>query len=270
MNRPIQLAACALSLAAATLSPTASAQISDDWRFQAIIYGYFPDIGGTTKFPERGGASINVDASTLIDNLKFTVMGTFSAQKGRYGFFTDVLYLNVGGSNSNTRNVSVNGHELPIAVNSSLDLDLKGTIWTLAGSYRPVSDPSMTVDLLAGARLLDLRETLGYNFSADVGPIVGPGRSGTSEVSVSYWDAVVGTKGRFNFGNNREWFVPFYADIGTGQSDLTWQVFGGLGYSFSWGQVLAGWRYLDYKFKSDSAVQDLNLNGPMLGVAFTW
>ena len=128
----------------------------------------------------------------------------------------------------------------------------------------------MTVDVLAGARLLDLKQTLTYNFSADVGPIVGPGRSGTSEANVSYWDGVVGTKGRFNFGNDRQWFVPFYADVGTGQSDLTWQVFGGLGYSFSWGQVLAGWRYLDYKFKSSSPKQDLDFNGPMLGVALSW
>ena len=270
MKHLLPIAVVASGVAVAALPSPVSAQITDDWRFQLIVYGYFPDIGGTTTFPERGGASINVDASTLIDNLKFTFMGTFSAQKGRYGFFTDVLYLNVGGSDSNTRNVSVNGQVLPIAVNTSLDLDLKGTVWTLAGSYRPVSDPSATVDILAGARLLDLKQTLTYNFSADVGPIVGPGRSGTSEVKVSYWDAVVGTKGRFDFGSNREWFVPFYADVGTGQSDLTWQVFGGLGYSFSWGQVLAGWRYLDYKFKSSSPVQDLNFNGPMLGVAFSW
>ena len=39
---------------------------------------------------------------------------------------------------------------------------------------------------------------------------------------------------------------------------------------FSWGSLLAGWRYLDYKFKSDSPVQDLTLNGPMFGVAFQW
>ena len=35
-------------------------------------------------------------------------------------------------------------------------------------------------------------------------------------------------------------------------------------------RVLGGWRYLDYRFKSDSKVQDLNFNGPMLGVAFSW
>ena len=73
-----------------------------------------------------------------------------------------------------------------------------------------------------------------------------------------------------NFGANREWFVPYYLDVGTGQSELTWQAIGGIGYAFKWGQVIAAWRYLDYKFKSDSAIQSLNFSGPAVGVAFNW
>ncbi|MEO8507383.1 MAG: hypothetical protein ABI593_07115 [Betaproteobacteria bacterium] len=262
--------AVALVVVTLALPITAHAQTRDDWQFQAIIYGYFPDIGGTTSFPERGGSSINVDASKLIDNLKFTFMGTFEARKGRYGFLTDILYLDVGGSNTGTRNLSIDGHEPPVGVTANANLDLKGAVWELAGTYRAIAEPAATVDLLAGARLLDLKQTLSYSLSADVGPLVGPGRSGSSNVKVSYWDAIVGAKGRFSFGANRQWFVPWYADVGTGQSDLTWQVIGGLGYAFSWGQVIGGWRYIDYKFKSSSEVQSLDFNGPMLGVAFSW
>lgn len=51
---------------------------------------------------------------------------------------------------------------------------------------------------------------------------------------------MIGVKGRFDFGDKREWYVPYYADVGTGQSDLTLQVFGGIGYRFNaWGSVLA-------------------------------
>ncbi len=42
---------------------------------------------------------------------------------------------------------------------------------------------------------------------------------------------------------------------GTGQSDLTWQVFGGVGYTFSWGSAVAGWRYLDYDFTQQSRIK---------------
>lgn len=259
-----------IGLCAMGASTVAIAQASDSWQFRAFLYGYFPDIGGTTSFPERGGSSVNVDANTIIDNLKFTFMGTLEATKGRYGVFTDILYLDVGGSQSNTRNVSVNGRDLPIGATTNLDLDIKGTVWELAGEYRAVISPATSVDVFGGARLLDVKQTLGYSFSADVGPIVGPGRSGSSEVKISYWDAIVGAKGRFAFGSRQEWFVPWYVDVGTGQSDLTWQALGGIGYAFSWGQVIGGWRYLDYKFKSDSRVEDLTFNGPMLGVMFAW
>jgi hypothetical protein len=159
---------------------------------------------------------------------------------------------------------------VPGGVRSNFNVDLKGTLWTVAGEYALVSSPSNEMFVVAGARLLDVKETLGYNLSADFGPFVGPGRSGNSEVSQSYWDGIVGIKGRAKFGDRGQWFVPYYADVGTGQSDLTWQVFGGVGYQFGWGSVLAGWRYISYEFKSDAKVQDLNFNGPMIGAAFNW
>lgn len=272
MKHALRIAALAVGLGAAALAPAASAQAPDDkWTFQAIVYGYFPDLGGKTSFPERTGASsIDVNIDQILSNLNFTFMGTFEARKGRWGLFTDLIYLDVGGDKSNTRSFTVGQHEIPASVNASLNLDVKGVLWTLAGEYLAVSDPSTTFYVLGGARLLDVKETLSYSLSADVGPFVGPGRSGNSEVKLSYWDAVVGVKGRFAFGANREWFVPFYADIGTGQSDLTYMLFGGLGYTFSWGSVLGGWRYIDYDFKSSSKIESLDFNGPMLGVAFNW
>jgi hypothetical protein len=51
---------------------------------------------------------------------------------------------------------------------------------------------------------------------------------------------------------------------------LTWQAFAGLGYSYKWGDLIAGWRYLDYNFKSRSKVDDMSLSGPMVGVALRW
>jgi len=35
------------------------------------------------------------------------------------------------------------------------------------------------------------------------------------------------------FGESRKWFVPYYLDVGTGESDLTWQAMGGIGYSLA-------------------------------------
>lgn len=253
-------------------APLAQAQaIEDKWTFQAILYGFFPEVGGSSKFPERtGGSSINVSNSEFLDSLKFAFLGTFEARRGRWGVFTDFIYLDVGGNSSNTRNFTIGGRDIPASVSANLDLDIKGVLWTLAGEYRVVTDPSTAVYVLAGTRLLDVKTTLSYSLSADVPPYVGPGRSGTSEVKEANWDAIIGVKGRLGFGANREWFVPFYADIGTGESDLTYMLFGGLGYQFKWGSVLGGWRYIDYKFKSSSDLERIDFSGPMIGVAFNW
>jgi hypothetical protein len=271
MRNAVAVTTLALAASAGALCTPACAQSMDDkWQFQAIIYAYLPDIGGKTSFPDRGGAgSINVNVDQILSNLNFTFMGTFEARKGRWGMFTDLIYLDVSGSKSNSRDFTIGGRDIPASLNGNLDLGIKATIWTIAGQYTAVSDPTMVFNVLAGARLLDLKETLSYGFNFDVGPFAGPARSGNSDASLSYWDAIVGAKGRYNFGGNREWFIPYYADVGTGQSQLTWQVFGGLGYQFSWGSVLAGWRYMDYKFKS-SNIDSVNLNGPMIGAAFTW
>ena len=102
-----------LSTTAAAQAPQASWE-SGKWQFGATLYAYLPSIGGNVTFPvASGGASINVDADTIIDSLKFTFMGSFDAHNGRWGVFTDVLYLNVGGGKSNTRDFSIGRIELP-------------------------------------------------------------------------------------------------------------------------------------------------------------
>jgi hypothetical protein len=263
----VLLASWGIASAARAEGPAWSA---DDWRFTAILYGYLPSIGGSSSFPERtGGSNINVDSSKIFDSLNFAFMGTLEAQKGRWGVLTDVIYMDISGSKSNTRSISVGGNDLPLGTTADVNIDLKGTIWTLAGSYRLSADPAATVDVLGGARLLSIKQNLDWNFSADLGPAQ-PSRTGSSEIKADNWDAIVGVKGRFAFGANHEWFVPYYADVGTGESDLTWQAFGGLGYSFQWGDVVAGWRHVDYEFKSGDKLNDANLDGPMIGVAFHW
>ena len=252
------------------LSQSAMAQTSDEWRFHAMLYGYFPDISGKSTFAsEIGRDGITISSNKIIENLKFTFMGTFEAQKGRWGFLTDIVYMDVGNSKSNTRDLSVGRVELPVGVTANVNLDIKSVVWELAASYRVSPDPTAPFDIIAGARLLSMKQTLGWVFSADLGPNQ-PSRSGNKEIKGDNWDGIVGVKGRLAFGPNGEWFIPYYADVGTGDSDLTWQAIAGLGYSLRWGDIIAGWRYLEYQFKSSSKIEDMSLNGPMVGVAFHW
>jgi hypothetical protein len=253
----------------ATFPEAALAQTSDQWKWTLVIYGYFPELGGSTTFPTGTTANITVGTSTLINNLKFAASGILEAQKGPWDLFTDVMYYDVGGSKSQTRALSIPGIPIPVGITADANLDSKLTMWTLAGGYRFVSTPDATFDLFVGARQIVLKNNLSYQLSADVGPFVGPLRQGSSELKVNNWDGIVGAKGQWSFGERREWFAPYYIDIGTGQDLLTFQTYGGLGYRFHWGELVGVWRYIDYHF-AGSAGSTLTLNGPAIGVAFHW
>ena len=269
-NRKTVLAA-ALATPMALLALPAHAQGADPWRFEASVYAYLPTISGSTVFPQNdAGSGVSIDADTILDNLKFTFMGSFEARRGSLGLFTDVIYMDVGNSTSDYRQFTVGGLPVPGEANTHVDYDLKGWVWTLGGVWAVSAEPAATLDLLAGARLLDIEQTIGWDITGNVGTVPLPERAGSSEVGLSNWDAIVGFKGRLALGSEGKWFAPYYADIGTGESDFTWQGMGGIGYSFKWGDVVAAWRYLDYDMESGDKVESLDFNGPAISAVFRW
>jgi hypothetical protein len=130
--------------------------------------------------------------------------------------------------------------------------------------------PQHTTDLIFGVRLLDLKQTLSWSFNGNIAGLPLPGRTGVSEATLDNWDGIIGVKGRAYLDGERRWFIPYYVDIGTGQSKLTWQANAGVGYRFDWGSLIASWRYLDYQMKSGLVVQSLTANGALVGVTFSF
>jgi len=270
VSRLSTLAAIATIVGGMLASACASAQaLSDDWKFRGSIYMWMPKITGSVTVAGNNTADIDVPFHTLLDHLKMAGMGNIEAQKGHWGAFTDLIYFDVGGASTTTRDHTIDGIPLPAKITLNTGLDFKAVVWTLAGSYRLQAEPGSSFDILAGARMLRLDATLNYGFSEDFGPFVGPNRTGSRSAAGNTWDAIVGAKGRMALGDKREWFIPYYADVGTGQSQYTYQLSAGLGYTFSWGEVIAVWRYLDWKEPGDK-VPKLTVNGPQLGVAWTW
>ena len=262
-----------LLVAAAALLPAAShAQgAADAWQWRASIYGWFPSIDGSTNFPTGGGGpSINVDASTIIGDLNFIFMGALDVRKGQWGLFNDLVYVDLDGSKSASRDFTVGRAGLPAGVDGNANLDIKAWVWTFAGTYAISDTPQNTTQLLFGGRMLSMEQTLDWSFNGNIGALGLPGRSGSTQVDETNRDAIVGVKGIATLSADRRWVLPYYVDVGTGDSKLTWQAMAGVGYSFDWGTTTLAWRYLDYEFDSDVGVQDMNLSGPFLGVTFQW
>jgi len=241
------------------------------WQFDAAIYGYFPRVGGTTSFPPSGGggSTVTIDGDPLLNHLKFAFMGTLAARKGQWGGFLDYVRVDFGDTVSGSRALTLGG-ALPVGASATIDYGLKGNLLTLAGTWRAPVSPAYTLDVLFGARMLDIDAHLNYALAGNIGSVALQDRSGNRSVSETNWDAIIGVRGRVPFGQGSPWFVPYHLDIGTGESKLTWQAMAGVGYAFTWGDVVGAWRYLDYHMKSGQPIETLHFSGPSIAAVFHW
>jgi hypothetical protein len=268
---------CALAVigALAAAAPLASqAQASDDWEYTATIYGWLPSFGGDVSVPTgpRGGGggstSVGLSMNDILNGLNFTFQGMLTADKGRWGMATDIIYLDLGSSTKKVKDFTFNDVELPVGVTANVDFDMTSWLWTIDGTYLVIDDPDHPMKLLAGARMFDVSTDVKWQLEGDIAGQPLPGRNGTADGSETIWDAIVGVKGEVRFGDDKKWFVPYYLDVGTGDSDLTWQGMLGAGYAFDWGDLVAVWRYLKYDMPSGDLLEDLDANGPAIGATF--
>ncbi len=223
------------------------------------------DVDDLAELAVAGG----IDADKIIDNLKMVFMGSLEASNGKWGVFTDIVYVDIGNDKSNSRDFSLGRVGLPANTSANVDYDLKGWMWTLAGTYRMISDKDLKIDLLAGTRVLDIRQKLRWDLVGNIGQVPVVDNAGTREVDDQNWDFIVGFKGRAAMGDGG-WFVPYYLDVGTGNSRFTWQAMVGVGYTFGWGDITGAWRYIDYQMKSGNATEEMNFNGPAIAATFRW
>ena len=241
------------------VAASAAAGGPSDWQFGAMLYGWLPSVSGDLNQPlprDTGGGSVSVDVDKLLDALQFTLMASFEARKGDWSVFTDVIYLDLAGDES--KSVVLPGDRFSPVLDA--DLELTGWVWTLAGGYTVWRSGRSYLDVLAGTRLLALDTELKLTGE---GPFQ---RGRKASDSVNLWDGIVGVTGRVAL--NDRWFLPYYADVGVGGSDFTWQMAGGVGYAFDWGEVMLLYRHLQYDQGDDELLQDVAFSGGMLGINF--
>ena len=238
------------------------------WRYGSTLYFFVPSVSGKTSVPaDSGGTTINFD---ILEHLKFTLMGSLEAHNGRWGAFTDFIYLDFADSRNQTRKFTIGDSALPVGTTADLDWRVKGISWTVGGQYRFVSNPGFTLDALGGVRWLDVRHPKDWTITGDIGPLDPASRTGSSKNTETLVDGIVGLRGRVALGADSPWSVPFYVDVGTGESKLTWQAAAGIRYAFQWGEVSALWRVLDYDMKSGDTIEKLKFSGPMVGATWRW
>jgi hypothetical protein len=93
-------------------------------------------------------------------------------------------------------------------------------------------------------------------------------RQGTIESDLDSWDAIIGIQGERHIGEGK-WPLPDYLDVGTGDSDLTWQVIAGASYAFGQGDLALGYRHFEYDVGPKELMENVSFSGPVLGFRFS-
>ncbi len=250
--------------AAQTSSPAA-----DDWKFSLTPYLWFPNVKSTVQFTLPSGvgggtATVEKGADDYLSNLEMALMLTFEARKGRWAIFSDLIYLDFGDDNAAVKTVTGPGGMAQFPINAGTQSSLKGGVWELAASYAVSQSNTSTFEVLGGFRYLKLEAKVDWQLTGPVGMFP---QAGTVSQKTDLWDAIVGVRGKLKLGGGN-WFVPWYLDVGTGDSKLTWQALAGIGYTFKWGDLLLAYRYLEYEQDSGKLVQDMSFSGLALGATF--
>src|SRR5260370_3829358 len=249
---------------------TGGGKSPDEWRFAATVYGWAVNLNGSAT---ARGNPVNINAS-VIDLLQKSnslagFMGDFEADKGRFGFFADVVWAQLAIPASAAAYANpIAGVKLSLQANAADTISM--TIIEAAGLFEvgkwPGSDQSFTaLDAYAGGRFwnvsnqifLDLTGAIGFSdprlSQFDRSKTVGIADSR----SLYSADPMIGLRLRHQFAPSQHAFIK--GDVGgfglSGSSLFSWQVAGV--YSYAWqfnGYALAA----DIRYRALST--DVNLS----------
>ena len=243
-----------LFLMLAAVMPTRAAAEETErkagWRFGADFYLWGAGLGGKTA----SGDNFDVSFSDLLSKLKFGFMGGLHAYNGKWHLSTDVLYMQLEADNSGQLTVP-DGSQLKL----NATLKLQAWVVTPALGYSVIDTEPFRMEILAGARYLYINPELEFQLPR--------GERKNFSDSGNIWDGIVGIRGEVNLSKN--WYLPYYLDMGAGNSKFTWQAIGGVGYRINKTvDVVATYRYLEWTFNDNKILDTLNMSGPLIGVRF--
>jgi opacity protein-like surface antigen len=228
--------------------------VNDGWQFAGALYGWGAGVDGKTQ----SGTEISVDFDDLLDNLEMAFMGAFEARKGKWSLLTDVIYLELEADSTANATLPIGPG---VSVTTNRNTNVKSWVIQFAGGYNLLTKGKSTLDVVVGARYISFDLDLTLSSQAI------QARFTTLSASDSLWDGFVGVKG--NIGLSKRWYLPYYLDIGTGESDLTWQAIGGVGFrAAKWVDVALVYRYLEWNLESDRVIDDVSFSGPVIGAIF--
>lgn len=228
---------------------------SNEWRFEVTPYLWLTGIKGTMNFDNGLAKSADFTSSDVLSNLKSGGMIAAEVHKGNWGIMGDLISATLQNSGS----IPVLGGAATVADK----ITVQQTVLTGAATYTLANTKDTYVDALLGVRSINVTATL-------FGNLVGTSEKESISKTTSTIDPIIGAKGRYRIADS-SWYIPAYADIGSGggTTNLTWQVMAGVGKSFgSLVDASLTYRALYYDMKAGGVLQKTTMQGPQVAITF--
>jgi len=262
------LAAGACTLAASSATAAQPDMFDGDWHFSLSPYLWIPTIYSTANLPLPpplgGTVNLEVKPNKYLSDIKFGSLFEGAARKGDWVVGTDVMYMKLGGSKSTVKSLTGPGGVVVIPTTSYVNGSIKVGIVGLVGGRTVMHNEYGNLELIAGVRYADV--TAKADLALSVGPI---SEHASPSHSRSVTDGIGGVQGAWELGDGHKWYLPYEADYGGASDNTTYNLQAGVGYRMGWGNLLAGWRDLKYKF-SGKNVEDIRFSGPLIAATFQW
>jgi hypothetical protein len=236
---------------------------AEGWEFSVSPYLWLPTIALDSSNVKDGdspidGSRLEIGPTDYLEALNFALMLAGDMRKDDWVLKGDIIYLDF----------EIDDRDIDLArpgtgpLAGTYSAGLKGSIVTLAGGRTFVRSESYYLDGLVGWRR--------FGMSLELAGDLTSGDAFDVATDIDFNDAFVAINGRYEFGDRGRWALFYYADVGTGESDMTWQAALGLGYGFSWGDLFVDYRHLDYDFGDISLLDDVasTFSGPSFGATF--
>ncbi len=259
------------------LVPNGHAQ-EEDLEFSLKPYLWLPSIDGSLKYTTLPGGSsgspqISAGPDAIFKNFDFGVIMASELRKGKWSIFSDFIYLKLSAESTTVDAINFGGTIVSAGVDTGSEVEFQQFLTTAVVGYEIINNEDFNMDIIAGLRYLWIEAELKWSLAATItGPLGGGqtfARTGQFKEDVEVWNGVGGVRGRVNLGDGN-WYIPYYADVGAGDSDLTWQLFTALGYSFDKWDVGLGYRHLVFEASGDSIIDNISMSGPILGASYNF
>lgn len=239
-----------------TAPPVPAPPREREWTITIAPYLWAAGINGDVGLFGREPVHVDMSFGDIFDNLRFAGMVVGEAHNGTWGVLGDLIYVKIDADATATRTIA----GIPVSLSGSVDTS--SLTATFMGEYRAITQPTATLDLMAGARIWSVDNDIELHLSAG-----GPTLAAFSGSDGSTWvDPMVGIKGRVDI--DPTWYLTGWGMVGGfgAGSKISWDVLGGVGYQ--WNErfsIVAGYRALGVNYDNDGFVYDVVQQGPILG-----